>query len=94
MAEFERSMIRERHREGIELARKRSVSKGRKLTDAAIIEKAREKINLGVPLAKVARKAEISQSTLYRHLNKQRLALHQLKMKGSHCVFYCSKRNR
>lgn len=68
VAEFERSMIRERQREGIELAKKRGVYKGRKPTDASIIEKAREQINLGIPLAKVAREAGIARSTLYRQL--------------------------
>ena len=70
VAEFERSMIRERQREGIELAKKRGVYKGRKPTDAAIIEKAREKINLGIPLAKVARDAGLARSTLYRRLQQ------------------------
>lgn len=70
VAEFERSMIRERQREGIELAKKRGVYKGRKPTDAAIIEKAREQINLGIPLAKVARGIGIARSTLYRQLQK------------------------
>ena len=44
VAEFERSMIRERQQEGIELAKKRGVYKDRKPTDAATIEKARDKI--------------------------------------------------
>lgn len=70
VAEFERSMIRERQREGIELAKKRGVYKGRKPTDASVIEKAREKIALGVPLARVAREAGIARSTLYRHLKE------------------------
>lgn len=67
VAEFERSLIRERQREGIELAKKRGAYKGRKPTDPAIIEKARSKIQQGVPLAKVAHEFEISRSTLYRH---------------------------
>lgn len=70
VAEFERSMIRERQREGIELAKKRGVYKGRKPTDASIIENAREKIALGVPLAKAAREAGIARSTLYRRLKE------------------------
>lgn len=70
VAEFERSMIRERQREGIELAKKRGVYKGRKPTDVAIIEKAREQINLGIPLAKVAREIGIARSTLYRRLQQ------------------------
>lgn len=64
VAEFERSLIRE----GIELAKKRGVYKGRKPTDLAIIEKAQEKIKLGIPLAKVARELGIARSTLYRQL--------------------------
>ena len=70
VAEFERSMIRERQREGIELAKKRGVYKGRKPTAVSIIEKAREQIDLGVPLAKVAREAGIARSTLYRRLQQ------------------------
>lgn len=70
VAEFERSMIRERQREGIELAKKRGVYKGRKPTDVVIIEKAREQINLGIPLAKVAREIGIARSTLYRRLQQ------------------------
>jgi DNA invertase Pin-like site-specific DNA recombinase len=68
VAEFERSMIRERQQEGIELAKKRGVYKDRKPTDAATIEKAREKIALGVPIAKAAREIGVARSTLYRHL--------------------------
>ena len=68
VAEFERSMIRERQQEGIELAKKRGVYKGRKPTEAETIEKAREKIALGVPIAKAAREIGVARSTLYRHL--------------------------
>ena len=61
-------MILERQQEGIELAKKRGVYKGRKPTDAATIEKAREKIALGVPIAKAAREIGVARSTLYRIL--------------------------
>lgn len=70
VAEFERSMIRERQREGIELAKKRGVYKERKPTDVSIIEKAKEKISLGIPLAKAARDVGIARLTLYRQLQK------------------------
>lgn len=70
VAEFERSMIRERQREGIELAKKRVVYKRRKPTDAVSIERAREQINPGILLAKVAKEAGIARSTLYRHLQQ------------------------
>lgn len=72
VAEFERSLIRERQREGIELAKKRSAYKGRKPTDPSIIEKARSKIQQGIPLSKVAREFEISHSTLYRHFKSNK----------------------
>ena len=72
VAEFERSLIRERQREGIELAKKRGVYKGRKPTDPSIIEKARSKIQQGIPLSKVAREFEISHSTLYRHFKSNK----------------------
>ena len=68
VAEFERSLIRERQREGIELAKKRGAYKGRKPTDPLILEKARAKIEQGIPLTKVAREFDLSRSTLYRHL--------------------------
>ena len=72
VAEFERSLIRERQREGIELAKKRGAYKGRKPTDPSIIEKARSKIQQGIPLSKVAREFEISHSTLYRHFKSNK----------------------
>lgn len=72
VAEFERSLIRERQREGIELAKNRGAYKGRKPTDPSIIEKARSKIQQGIPLSKVAREFEISHSTLYRHFKSNK----------------------
>ena len=72
VAEFERSLIRERQREGIELAKKRGAYKGRKPTDPSINEKARSKIQQGIPLSKVAREFEISHSTLYRHFKSNK----------------------
>lgn len=70
VAEFERSMIRERQREGIELAKKRVVYKRRKPTDAVIIEKAREQVNPGTLLAQLVRESGFARSTLYRHLQQ------------------------
>lgn len=70
VAEFERSMIRERQREGIELAKKRVVYKRRKPTDAVKIEKAREQVNPDILLAQLAREAVFARSTLYRHLQQ------------------------
>lgn len=65
-AEFERSLIKERQREGIELAKKRGAYKGRKpsLTDdqIAIIK---EKNSLGVAKSKIAREFGVSRPTIY-----------------------------
>lgn len=68
-AEFERSLIKERQREGIELAKKRGVYKGRKSKlNAAQIKELRELDKKGVPKAKIARDFGISRKTLYDNL--------------------------
>ena len=65
-AEFERSLIRERQREGIELAKARGVYRGRKpKLNSEQIEKVRLQVSLGIPKAKVARDMKISRATLY-----------------------------
>ena len=68
-AEFERSLIRERQREGIALAKKRGVYRGRKKhlsTEQA--EQLRARVAAGEPKAAVARAFGISRETLYRYL--------------------------
>lgn len=70
VAEFERSMIRERQSEGIELAKKRVDYKRRKPTNAVIIEKARKQVNPGTLLAQLVRESGFARSTLYRHLQQ------------------------
>ena len=69
VAEFERSMIRERQREGIELAKKRGVYKGRKpsLTAAQIAE-IRKRVRAGEKKARLAAEYRISRQTLYSAL--------------------------
>ena len=68
-AEFERSLIRERQREGIELAKKRGVYTGRKPSlTAEQFEEARARIDSGVAKAKVAREFKVSRETIYRYL--------------------------
>ena len=65
-AEFERSLIRERQREGIELAKARGVYRGRKTKlSSEQIEKVRSQVSMGTPKAKVARDMGISRATLY-----------------------------
>lgn len=68
-AEFERSLIRERQREGIALAKEKGVYRGRKksLSPEQVAE-VRQKASAGVPKAKLARELGISRETLYKYL--------------------------
>lgn len=70
VAEFERSLIRERQAEGIALAKDRGVYKGRaaRLTPEQVAE-ARQRVAEGVPKAAVAREAGVSRQTLYAALS-------------------------
>jgi DNA invertase Pin-like site-specific DNA recombinase len=69
-AEFERALIRERQREGIALAKRRGVYRGRKkLLSEAQAARLRECVAAGEPKAAVARAFGISRETLYRYLN-------------------------
>ncbi len=69
VAEFERSMIRERQREGIALAKKAGVYKGRKpsltTTQIAAISK---RVKAGEKKARLAAEFRISRQTLYSAL--------------------------
>lgn len=71
VAEFERSLIKERQREGILLAQKKGVYRGRKPLEKSIIEEAKKRINQGIPKAKVARDLKIGRTSLYRYLNEK-----------------------
>ncbi|WP_116115782.1 recombinase family protein [Austwickia chelonae] len=66
VAEFERALIRERQREGIEAARARGAYKGRKPTDPAKLEQARALVAAGVPVAQAARRVGVDRSVLVR----------------------------
>ena len=70
-AEFERAFIRERQKEGIYLAKKRNVYKGRK---PSLLRKDVEAIKLrvhqGDKKSQIARDFRISRETLYRYLRK------------------------
>ena len=67
-AEFERSLIRERQREGIALAKKAGVYKGRKpsLTPERA-EELRKRVAAGEKRAALAREFSISRETLYTY---------------------------
>lgn len=68
-AEFERTIIRIRQREGIELAKKRGVYCGRaQVVTREQINIMKEQISFGVPVSKVARSLGLSRSTVYRYI--------------------------
>jgi DNA invertase Pin-like site-specific DNA recombinase len=67
--EFDRTLIKERQREGIALAKKRGAFKGRnKSLSEGEIEKLRQRITAGMSKAQVARDFGISRQTLYQYL--------------------------
>lgn len=69
VAEFERSLIRERQREGIAKAKQRGVYRGRSPElDQPQIEALKAKLAAGAPKAAVAREFGIGRATLYRYL--------------------------
>lgn len=70
VAEFERSLIRERQREGILLAKARGVYKGRKPIDPDKMQEARKLIDEGFTKTKVCEKLQISRQTLYKYLKQ------------------------
>ena len=70
VAQFERDLIRERQREGIEIAKKKGKFRGRKraLTEQQILD-AQRRIAAGETKASVARALGVSRDTLYRSLD-------------------------
>ncbi len=69
VAEFERSLLRERQAEGIAIAKAKGICQGRarKLTPHEAQE-VREQVYAGVPKAAVARAYGVSRETLYQYL--------------------------
>lgn len=75
-AEFERSLIKERQKEGIAVAKKRGVYKGKaKTLTLDQLVNIKEKIGQGIPKSVIARDMKISRRTLYRYLMEDYLAL-------------------
>ena len=69
VAEFERALIRERQREGIELAKKRGVYKGRRPSLAPDqVTEMRQLAAGGTPKTELARQFGIHRDTVYRYL--------------------------
>jgi len=72
-AEFERSLIRERQREGIALARKRGAYRGRaRALNAEQIAQLRARVADGAPKASLALEFGISRETVYQYLRAAR----------------------
>lgn len=70
-AESERALIRERQREGIALAKRKGVHRGRrKLLSEEQAERLRARVTAGEPKAMMARAFGISRETLYRYLER------------------------
>jgi DNA invertase Pin-like site-specific DNA recombinase len=75
-AEYERTLIRERQREGIAKAKQRGVYRGRqqKITDTATIAKmVSDATALGAIKTQVAAKYGVSRETLYKYITAQAL---------------------
>ncbi|MCI4012095.1 recombinase family protein [Brevibacterium sp. ZH18] len=66
MAQFERASILERQRTGIELAKDQSVYQ-RKLNDKDV-EACRAMVDMGISVAEIARRCDLSRQTLYSAL--------------------------
>jgi DNA invertase Pin-like site-specific DNA recombinase len=71
VAQFERDLIRERQREGIELAKTRGVYRGRKraLSSERALE-LQNRVAAGEPKSTLAREFGISRETLYSYLKR------------------------
>ena len=70
-AEFERSLLKERQREGIELAKKRGAYPGRKkVLNEEQIKVMRDRIKKGDKKAVLARELGISRETLYQYIRQ------------------------
>ncbi len=68
-AEFERALIKERQREGVNLAKQRGVYKGRrKVFSPQEVAALKARASAGEPKAEIARDLGISRETLYRYL--------------------------
>jgi len=68
-AEFERSLIRERQREGIALARQRGAYRGRTpALTAEQVAQLRRRVADGTPKATLAREFGVSRETVYQYL--------------------------
>ena len=70
VAEFERALIRERQREGIEQAKRRGVYKGRKPMNKDTQKRLLEMRAQGLSVATIAKELQLSVSTVYKYLDR------------------------
>jgi len=71
-AEFERAIIKERQMEGIALAKKKGIYKGRKpALDKESIQALKQRITQGEKKSDIAKDCGISRETLYKYLKVQ-----------------------
>ena len=70
-AEFERAIIRERQKEGIELARQRKAFTGRpRQLNNVQIEQIKQQIQIGSSKEEIIKRYGISRATLYRYISE------------------------
>lgn len=67
-AEFERSLILERQREGIALAKQKGLYKGRKPVSKEKLKQAKDLLTQGQKVSAVARQTGLSRASLYKYL--------------------------
>lgn len=67
-AEFERSLILERQREGIAIAKQKGLYKGRKPVSKEKLERAKDLLKQGQKVSAVARQTGLSRASLYKYL--------------------------
>lgn len=73
IAQFEKSIIKERQREGIEAAKRRGVYKGRKRAlDEGQVKELQSQLRQTGNISEIARQMGVSRQTIYRYLDEQR----------------------
>ncbi|MDO5532270.1 recombinase family protein [Sutterella sp.] len=68
---FEREVILERQREGIAIAKKKGVYKGRQPLKPEIVREMRSMSKMGVPATRIAKTLGVSVASCYRYLKKK-----------------------
>ena len=71
-AEFERALIKERQKEGIALAKKKGIYRGRKpVLSSSQIQELKQKVAGGFKKIDLAKQMGIGRHTLYKYLKKE-----------------------